>query len=211
MTLLIEAIKDMPDRNMMMKKLIVAVCVVSLASFLGLPAACAAETSLEVGDAAPVFEAQDDEGKSWSSKDHVGQKILVVYFYPADMTGGCTAQACGYRDNLGKLNDKNVMVVGVSGDTVENHQWFKKAHDLNFTLLADVDGTVAKKFGVPITEGEKVVTKVIFDAERMLKRNVTAKRWTFVIDTDGKIAYKDDQVKAKQDPEKILDVVAGLK
>jgi peroxiredoxin Q/BCP len=141
----------------------------------------------------------------------VGKKILVVYFYPADMTGGCTAQACGYRDHRGELADRDVEVIGVSGDTVDSHQLFKKAHGLNFTLLADVDGSVAKKFGVPISEGERTVKKTISDVEHILTRNVTAKRWTFVIDRDGKIAYKDDQVKAKQDPEKILSVVAKLR
>ncbi len=179
-------------------------------SFLTPPANTDA-ADIKVGDPAPEFSAMDDQGSLWKSSDHVGKKILVVYFYPADMTGGCTAQACGYRDNFEKLADKDVAVVGVSGDTVSSHQAFKKAHDLNFTLLADVDGSVAKKFGVPITEGEKTVKKVILDVEHVLTRNVTAKRWTFVIDKDGKIAYKDDAVKAKQDPETILAAVDKLK
>ena len=173
----------------------------------------AAKTSadLGVGDMAPEFSAKDDQDKEWKSTDYVGKKILVVYFYPADMTGGCTAQACGYRDNVEKLADKDVVVVGVSGDTVSSHQAFKKVHDLNFTLLADTDGSVANKFGVPITEGAKTVEKMIDDVMHVLNRNVTAKRWTFVIGKDGKIAYKDDAVKAQQVPEKILAVVNGLK
>ncbi|KAA5544521.1 peroxiredoxin [Roseiconus nitratireducens] len=172
--------------------------------------ASAAETDLEVGDAAPSFEAVDDTGKVWKSADHVGKKIVVLYFYPADMTGGCTAQACGYRDRMESLEAAGVEVVGVSGDTAENHQLFKKAHQLNFTLLADPDGEVAKKFGVPVSVGEKSVTKIIDGSEKVLTRGATAKRWTFVIDRDGNIAYKDSQVNAKQDPEKIQAVVKSL-
>ncbi len=69
---------------------------------------------LKVGDQAPSFTSTDDEGKSWKSSDHVGKKILVVYFYPADMTPGCTKQACGFRDDMAKLTDKGIEVVGVS-------------------------------------------------------------------------------------------------
>ncbi|GAA5509978.1 peroxiredoxin [Novipirellula caenicola] len=166
--------------------------------------------ALDVGDKAPEFSVQDDQGKLWNSADHFGKKVVVLYFYPADMTGGCTAQACGYRDTLADLASQQVEVVGVSGDSVENHQWFKKAHELNFPLLADVDGKVAEKFGVPITRGSKSVKAIIDGSERVLKRDVTAKRWTFVIDRDGKIAYRDDKVQAKQDPAKILDVVKNL-
>lgn len=184
-----------------------------LATFLMLPSSQSRlfAADLNVGDPAPEFSAKDDQGSDWKSTEHVGKKILVVYFYPADMTGGCTAQACGYRDNFDKLADKDVAVIGVSGDTVSSHQAFKKAHQLNFTLLADTDGNVAKKFGVPITAGEKTVEKVIDDFKHILTRSVTAKRWTFVIGKDGKIAYKDDAVKAKQDPEKILAAVDGLR
>lgn len=172
------------------------------------PAAFAAE--LKVGDAAPPFEAKDDTGAEWKSSDHVGKNILVVYFYPADMTGGCTAQACGYRDKMETLSSSGVKVIGVSGDSVENHQVFKKAHDLNFTLLADSSGEVAKQFGVPVAIGEKTVKKLIAGIDTSLVRSATTKRWTFVIDRDGKIAYKDAKVKAKADPEKIVKVIKTL-
>ncbi|MGA0039136.1 MAG: peroxiredoxin [Pirellulales bacterium] len=165
---------------------------------------------LKVGDAAPVFEARDDSGKVWRSADHVGKKVLVVYFYPADMTGGCTKQACGYRDKMAALSDAGVEVIGISGDSVENHQLFKEAHDLNFTLLADGDGKVADAFGVPVTLGEKTVAKLIGDQEKLLLRTATTQRWTFVIDREGKVAYKDDKVQAAEDPEKIAAVVKLL-
>ncbi|MCA9137472.1 MAG: peroxiredoxin [Planctomycetales bacterium] len=168
-------------------------------------------SAVDVGDKAPSFEAKDDTGADWKSSDHVGKKILVVYFYPADMTGGCTAQACGYRDKMESFSDAGVQVIGVSGDSVKNHVVFKKAHQLNFPLLADVDGKVAKAFGVPVALGEKTVTKEIDGVETLLLRTATAKRWTFVIDRDGKIAYKDSEVKAQQDPAKIEDVIKSLK
>lgn len=167
--------------------------------------------AVEVGDKAPKFEAQDDADQLWKSTEHVGKKILVVYFYPADMTGGCTAQACGYRDKMESFSDAGVQVIGVSGDSVSNHKVFKKAHELNFPLLADIDGKVAKAFGVPVTLGEKLVKREFEGKEVSLLRTATAKRWTFVIDREGKVAYKDSEVNAKQDPEKIQDVIKSLK
>ena len=166
---------------------------------------------LKVGDAAPVFEVKDDKGELWKSQDHVGKKILVVYFYPADMTGGCTKQACAFRDDFSKLEDEGVEVVGVSGDSAANHQLFKKAHDLNFALLADVDGKVADAFGVPVTREEKSVKATIDGKEEILTRRITAKRWTFVIGTDGKIASKNTSVVAADDSKAIMEVVARLK
>lgn len=165
---------------------------------------------VNVGDPAPTFEVLDDQGHSWKSSEYFGKKPVVVYFYPADMTGGCTAQACGFRDRSEELKEAGAVVIGVSGDTVESHQLFKKAHDLNFTLLADVDGVVAKAFGVPVTEGEKTVKATIDGKSYDLVRDITTKRWTFVIGPDGKVVYKDDAVNAKQDSEKVLAILKSL-
>jgi peroxiredoxin Q/BCP len=164
----------------------------------------------KVGDKAPAFEAQDDQGNAWKSSDHVGKKILVVYFYPADLTGGCTKQACGFRDDMKKLTDKGVEVVGISGDSVKNHQVFKKVHTLNFTLLADEEGAVAKKFGVPFGGGGTFKTKDAEGNPVQLKRGVTIQRWTFVIDKNGKIAYKNPKVSPANDSKQILDVIGKL-
>ncbi|HET6424242.1 MAG TPA: peroxiredoxin [Planctomycetaceae bacterium] len=174
--------------------------------------AIAAETvDLKVGDKAPTFEALDDTGKPWKSSEHVGKKVVVVYFYPADMTGGCTKQACGFRDKLGELSKKGIEVVGVSGDTVKSHQLFKQEHDLTFPLLADTEGKVAAAFGVPVTPGEKKVNaKFKTGKEEVLIRNVTTKRWTFIIDKDGKIAHKNTEVAAAEDPQAVLDAVEKL-
>ena len=173
--------------------------------------------ALKVGDKAPAFRGLDDAGKRWRSRDHVGKKILVLYFYPADMTGGCTAQACAYRDALEDLKSKDVEVVGVSGDTVENHQLFKKANDLNFTLLADPDGKIAKSFGVKLVPGGAIDKDykdqpILRDGQPFtMHRGVTAMRWTFVIDKDGRIVHKDDKVQAAKDAENILKIVNKLR
>lgn len=162
---------------------------------------------VNVGDKAPEFAALDETGKEWKSSDHVGKKVVVVYFYPADMTGGCTKQACAFRDDLSKLKDKGVEVIGVSGDSVRNHQLFRKAHELNFTLLADTEGKVAEAFGVPITREEKSVKATIDGKEEVLTRNVTAKRWTFVIGLDGKVLSKNTMVAAAEDSKAVFEII----
>jgi peroxiredoxin Q/BCP len=163
--------------------------------------AAAEEVDLKVGDAAPKFEAKTDEGKAWKSADFA-EKTLVVYFYPAAMTGGCTKQACAYRDDREKLVDQGVEVVAVSGDQPAGLALFKKAEKLNFTLLSDPDGAVAKKFGVPVGEGGKLEREV--DGQKhTLERGVSAKRWTFVI-RDGKVIYKNTAVDAAGDSKAIL-------
>jgi len=165
---------------------------------------------VNVGDPAPVFESTDDQGKAWKSTDHVGKKIVVVYFYPADLTGGCTRQACSFRDDMQKLTDKGVEVIGVSGDSVENHQLFKKDQKLNFTLLADETGAVAKKFGVPFDPTPKTANvKDASGKDLSLKRSGTARRWTFVISKDGKVLYKNTEVKPAEDSKQILAVVGN--
>ena len=166
---------------------------------------------LKIGDAAPVFEAKDDAGKDWKSADHVGKKVIVVYFYPADMTGGCTKQACGFRDDMKSLTEKGVEVVGVSGDSVKNHELFKKEYQLNFPLLADTNGKVAEAFGVPFTPGEKTFEAKIDGKVVPFVRTVTTQRWTFVIDKHGKIAAKNTMVKAAEDSKAIQELVEKLK
>ena len=166
-------------------------------------------SNVKVGDQAPVFSGTDDANKPWDSKNFVGKKILVVYFYPADMTGGCTKQACNYRDALKDLKRDDVEIIGVSGDSAENHQQFKNEYDLNFTLLADSEGKIAKAFGVQLGEGGSI-ERVIQGKDVTLTRGVTAKRWTFVIDKQGRIAHKDTKVNAAKDTETVLAIVEKL-
>lgn len=162
--------------------------------------------TLEIGDSAPDFSTLSDNGTNWNSTDFVGKKIIVVYFYPAAMTGGCTKQACAYRDFNTEIESSNAIVVGVSGDKVEGLKLFKKAHDLNFTLLSDESGEIATKFGVPTKDGGKILRE-INGQEFELVRGTTASRWTFIIDKSGKIVYKNSEVDATKDTEQVLEFI----
>ncbi|MFW5822546.1 MAG: peroxiredoxin, partial [Tangfeifania sp.] len=140
---------------------------------------------------------------TWDFENHVGDKYIVLYFYPAAMTGGCTAQACSYRDLSSDLESEDAMVVGVSGDNVEGLQIFKKAHNLNYTLLSDESGEIASLFGVPVREGGTIAHEV--DGKEIeLERGATASRWTFIIDKNGKVVYKNEDVNATKDTEEVL-------
>lgn len=161
---------------------------------------------LNVGDKAPKFKTLADDGSSWNVSDYIGDKFVVVYFYPAAMTGGCTKQACAYRDFKSQIADADAVVVGVSGDNVEGLKLFKKAHDLNFPLLSDESGEIATKFGVPMRDGG-TITREIDGKSFDLVRGNTPSRWTFVIDKNGKIAYKNTSVDVKQDTKDILEFI----
>ena len=167
------------------------------------------ELKLDLGEVAPEFMAIDQDGHLWKTSDLVGKKNLVIYFYPAAMTGGCTKQACAFRDDKSKLTKLDAVVVGVSGDNPEGLAHFKKAENLNFTLLSDEKGDLAKKFGVPTGKGGAIDREV--DGEKVtLSRGVTSKRWTFVISKDGKVVYKNDKVNAAKDSEAVCSVLAKL-
>ena len=165
------------------------------------------QKELMKGDKAPSFEATDDQGKPWKLSDHVGKKAIVVYFYPADFTGGCTKQACTYRDDMDKLTGKGILVVGISGDSAKTHDLFKKHHKLNYTLLADEKGEIAKKFGVPTRPGGKAAGFDEGGQKIEVERGVTIMRWTFVIGKDGTIIYKNQKVNPVQDSKQILEAV----
>jgi len=164
---------------------------------------------LKVGDKAPAFIGMNDHNKKWDSQKHAGKKIHVVYFYPADMTPGCTKQACSYRDALAELDRRDVEVIGVSGDAVENHRHFKNEYKLNFTLLSDVEGKIARAFGVPTGKGGEI-ERLISGEKVALQRGVTANRWTFVIDKQWRIAYKDTAVKAAEDSTQVLKAIQKM-
>ena len=107
-----------------------------------------AASPLEKGDKVPNFSATDENGKTWELSEQRAD-YLIVYFYPAAFTGGCTKQACSYRDHNAAFESLNAQVIGVSGDDHENLNAFKAVHNLNFTLLSDSDGKIAELFGVP--------------------------------------------------------------
>jgi thioredoxin-dependent peroxiredoxin len=158
---------------------------------------------LKVGDKAPEFQATADDGSNWNIKKFLGKAYIVVYFYPAAMTSGCTKQACSYRDHQDNLKAAGIVVVGISGDRAEDLRLFRQADNLNFTLLSDEKGKIAEKFGVPVSEGGSV-KRTVDGTEHELVRGVTEKRWTFIIGKDGKIIYKNESVNPEKDPEDIL-------
>jgi peroxiredoxin Q/BCP len=161
-----------------------------------------AVSPLEKGDKVPDFSAIDENGETWKLSDQRAD-YFVIYFYPAAFTGGCTTQACSYRDHGTAFKLLNAQVIGVSGDEYENLQKFKEVHNLNFTLLSDNDGKIAELFGVPTREGS-TIEKEINGQIMQLTKGVTTSRWTYVVDRNGKLVYKDTEVKAATDPETVL-------
>jgi peroxiredoxin Q/BCP len=105
--------------------------------------------NLKIGDKAPIFTAIDANGKAFDSKDIIGKKPVVIYFYPKDNTPGCTMQACGFRDSYEDFIDLRAEVIGVSSDTVNSHKKFTNQYKLPFILLSDSEKKIRKLFGVP--------------------------------------------------------------
>jgi peroxiredoxin Q/BCP len=167
--------------------------------------------AVKVGDKAPAFSSVDETGKTWKSSDVVGKKILVLYFYPADFTGGCTKQACGFRDDIEKLHSQGVEVVGVSADSVKTHKMFKAHHKLNFTLLADEKGEVARLFGVPVKAGQGKATGIDESGKKVdVLRENTILRYTVVINKQGDVAAIDAVKDAEGDSKRIAQIVKKL-
>jgi peroxiredoxin Q/BCP len=147
----------------------------------------------KVGDPAPRFQGQDQDGKTWKLADHVGHKVVLLYFYPKDDTPGCTKQACGLRDRMGDLKKDNVEVVGVSFDSAASHQKFREKFQLNFPLLADTDGKIADAYGVRREAGKNM-----------------ARRASFLIGRDGKIVHITDVPQADVHLAEMKEAVAKL-
>jgi thioredoxin-dependent peroxiredoxin len=140
--------------------------------------------TLKEGDAAPDFDMADATGKRWKLSELRGNKI-ILYFYPADDTPGCTAQARDFRDSYADLQAAGYLVFGVSPQGADSHQTFADKYGLNFPLLVDEDHSVAEEYGV---WGENKFYKNIF---------LGIKRSTFVIDEEGRIEQALYGVKAK--------------
>lgn len=160
---------------------------------------------LKIGDQVPEFSGTDDTGTNWKLST-VKTDFLVVYFYPAAMTGGCTAQACAYRDDKATFDKIGATIIGVSGDEVKNLKYFKEANHLNFPLISDSDGAISKIFGVPTSEGGSI-TREIDGENLLLVRGITASRWTFVLNKNREIIYKNAEVNAAEDSRKVLEVI----
>jgi peroxiredoxin Q/BCP len=168
------------------------------------------KVALKVGDKAPEFCLRDDQDRVWRSADHVGKRWVVIYFYPGDFTPGCTAQANAFKDAMIKFSEQGVEVVGISGDLVETHAKLKRAEQLNYPLLSDGHGTVARKFGVPFGKGATVKVRPVKPAAEgfEFERPGTAARWTFVIAPDGTVAYKNTKVNPAKDAQAVAEFIA---
>ena len=105
--------------------------------------------SLQIGDNCPIFSLENQDGKTINIADFIGQKILVIYFYPKDDTSGCTKEACSFRDSHEAFKDLGCEVFGISSDSVSSHLKFAKKNRLTFNLLADIKQDVRTTFGVP--------------------------------------------------------------
>ncbi len=182
--------------------------LVAVGLFAGLSTAHA-QDSLKVGDQAPTFSATADNGKIWKSADHVGKNAVVVYFYPAAMSGGCTKQACAFRDLHTRLTKLGATVVGVSGDRTQALKYFKQADHLNFPLLSDTSGAIARAFGVPFKEGG-TLKRTVAGKEVELVRDKTEARWTFLIGRDGKIAMIETEVDPEADAAAVATAIEKL-
>ncbi len=164
---------------------------------------------LSVGDKAPVFKALDENKKIWDANHHFGKEYVVVFFYPAAMTGGCTKQACTYRDFKDDFTKLGATVIGISGDEPENLVYFKRANNLNFPLLSDTNGEVSKAYGVDTRDGG-TIQREIEGRTIDLVRGITTMRWTFIIDKQGNIAYIDKAVNASEDTGNTLAKIKEL-
>ena len=133
---------------------------------------------LAPGDPAPEFTLLDADGKEVSLSSFRGQRV-IVYFYPAAMTPGCTKEACDFRDSLASLNSAGITVLGISPDQPAKLARFRDKEGLTFPLLSDPDHAVAEAYGA---WGEKSMYG---------KKYMGVQRATFIIDADGKIAYQE--------------------
>ncbi|RDI72757.1 thioredoxin-dependent thiol peroxidase [Halopelagius longus] len=152
---------------------------------------------LSVGDEAPDFELQDQDGETVSLSDYRGDYV-VVYFYPRANTPGCTTEACGFRDEWDEFEKRDVAVLGVSDDPVSDLKEFEDDHDLPFPLLSDEDGEVASAYD---SYGEKNMFGNTFDG---VFRN------TYVVGPDGDIVLAYEGVSPEGHAEEILSDVEEL-
>jgi peroxiredoxin Q/BCP len=170
--------------------LILALFVVVALCFFATTASAAMP---KVGDIAPLIQGQDQDGKTVKLTDFIGKKVVLLYFYPKDFTGGCTKEACGLRDRMGDLETNNVVVIGVSHDSVESHKKFAEKYKLNFMLLADPDDVIIKAY----------------DAKMPLMS--MSKRVSFLIGLDGKIIHVTDAMNPQTHFDEMKAAIAGLK
>ena len=173
---------------------VVRIASAALLCSVFLAATAEAQSAPAVGDHAPDFRLQDQAGKGHALSDYKGQWV-VLYFYPKDNTPGCTTQACELRDNIFAFRDLGAAVLGVSVDDVASHKACAEEHGLPFPILADADKKVATAYGV--------LTKFMGMME-------LARRDTFIIDPQGKVARHYMKVDPKGHSEMVLAELKSL-
>ncbi len=178
--------------------------------FLILTTTVTSRAQVSLGEKMSNFIAIDQDGAKWTLKKQMKTaEYMVIYFYPAAFTGGCTKQACAYRDQKGELEKVKAQVVGISGDKPETLDLFALEHQLNFTLLADESGEIAELFGVPHKEGTTIQREI--KGETLdLTRRISIQRWTFILDSKGTLIYKDAEVNAAEDGNKVVEFLSSL-
>ncbi len=149
---------------------------------------------LKEGSKAPTFTLPNQDGKKVSLKDFLGKKV-VLYFYPKDMTSGCTKEACDFRDHIKLFNNKDVVVLGLSPDSVQSHKKFQEKYGLPFDLLSDESKKVLEKYGV--WKEKSMYGKKYFGVERT----------TFIIDENGKIKKIFPKVKVNGHIKEVLQAL----
>ncbi len=147
-----------------------------------------------IGSVAPDFTLPADDGQTAHLADYRGQRV-VLYFYPKDMTSGCTVQACGFRDHYTEIEERNAVVLGISPDGTASHEKFKTKYNLPFRLLADEHHKVAELYGV---WGEKSMYG---------KKYFGVIRSHFVIDEEGRIVDAQYKVSPEDSVKQALEAL----
>jgi peroxiredoxin Q/BCP len=152
---------------------------------------------LEVGDKAPTFTLNDADGNRVKLADFKGKKV-VLYFYPKDLTPGCTIEACAFRDDIGAIKKLGAVVLGVSADDEKTHQKFRAKHVLNFPLLADVNHEVSDKYGA--WQEKSMYGKKYWGIARI----------TYLIDENGNVAKVWPKVKPAGHSQEVIEAIKSL-
>lgn len=151
----------------------------------------------KAGDPAPDFDLPSTEGKNVRLRDLRGKKV-VLFFYPKDMTSGCTAEACAFEESLADYEALDAVVLGVSKDSVESHHRFRKKEGLSFPLLSDTDGDVCERYGV-------------WKEKSMYgRKHMGIERTTFLLDEEGRIAKVFPKVRVDGHAGEVREALASI-
>ncbi|MBL7685361.1 MAG: thioredoxin-dependent thiol peroxidase [Deltaproteobacteria bacterium] len=151
--------------------------------------------TLQEGNLAPLFELEDFKGTTYALSDFIGKKKVVLYFYPKDLTPGCTTQACDFSKQLTDFNKKKAVVIGISLDPPNRHQKFIEKYQLKHILLSDEDHKICEQYGV-------YQEKSLYG-----KKFMGIVRTTFVIGLDGKIKKVFPKVKVTDHWKEVLELL----